>query len=70
VDGGKNDGTQEPYAVLAEDIATDEEAATAAVYLMAELNADDLIVGTGEINDYKYDMRKIGLIVREAQNRR
>ena len=70
VDSAKDDGTELPYAVLAEDIVTDTSTSTAAVYLFAELNAVDLIVGSGDISDYQYDMRKIGLIVRNAQIRR
>jgi len=70
VDSTQTNGTEMPYAVLAEDITTDTTTGTAAVYLFAELNANDLIVGTGTISDYQYDMRKVGLIVRNVQDRR
>lgn len=69
VDSTKTDGTETPYAVLAEDVTTSAAAGTAVVYLMAELNADALIVGSGTVDNYHYDMRKIGLIVRDVQNR-
>jgi len=70
VDNTQTNGTEMPYAVLAEDIATGDSTGTAAVYLFAELNASELIVGSGDISDYQYDMRKIGLIVRNPQIRR
>ena len=69
IDSTKKDGTQLPYAVLAEDITTGTTTGTAAVYLFAELNALELIVGSGNIGDYQYDMRKIDLIVRQIQDR-
>jgi hypothetical protein len=69
VDSTKSDGTEQPYAVLADDISADADPASVAVYLMAELNADALIFGSSTVNDYRQDMRKIGLIVKDAQNR-
>ncbi len=60
---------QPPYGIMAETIITADEPAEAAAYLMGEFNASSLIVG-GEstVEDFKVEMRNIGLILRNVQN--
>jgi hypothetical protein len=59
-----------PWGVIAEDVTTGDEPGEAVVYLMAELNADALIFGSGTASDHKRNMRIMTLIVRDAQVRR
>lgn len=68
VDKTKTDGTQIPYGVIVETTYSPNDY-EAVVYLTGELNADELIVGSGTVDDYKQEMRKVGLFIRDVQGR-
>src|SRR5690554_5113407 len=64
VDSKQTDGTQTPYAVLAEDVDAREEAKPGIVYLTGEFNEAALVFGGEDTADtHKVALRKIGIFV-------
>ena len=65
VDSNSSDGTENPYAVLAEDVdASLAENLSALIYLSGQFNEDKLVFSTGDtIADFKDAMRDKSLFV-------
>ena len=58
-------GTDEVYAVLAEDCDATEAAKEAAVYLTGDYNENHIIVGGGAtVADFKVSARKVGIFIK------
>ena len=58
---GATDGTELPYAVLAEAVDATSSDVEAPVYLSGEFNPDALSVGTGTVASWKHKMRNVSL---------
>ncbi|CDX01293.1 Hypothetical protein DPCES_1406 [Desulfitobacterium hafniense] len=59
------DGSDVPYAILAEDIVGSTDGAVGVLYMSGEFNEDALIVPEGEtVASYKGDLRKIGIFLK------
>lgn len=68
VDSSKSDGSEEPYAVLADDIDATDGNAVAPVYLTGELNAAALIFGGNDtVATHKKALRAIGIFAKAVQ---
>ena len=66
VDSSENDGSQNPYAVLAEAVDATNADAKAAVYLTGEFNKDALVFGgTDTASTHEAEARKIGIFFKE-----
>lgn len=67
VDSSKSDGTQEPIAVLLEDVTTSSATGLAVVALTGEFNVNKLIFGgSDDWADHETAMRKNGMFIRDA----
>lgn len=65
---GDNDGTQLPFAILAEDVDTTQGNKFASVYLSGEFNKDKVIVPSdGDIDDFIDLARNVGLYLKTVQ---
>ncbi|MDT2231226.1 head decoration protein [Paenibacillus larvae] len=64
VDSSKTDGSERPYAVLAETVDAKEDKA-ATVYLTGEFNKDALIFGGSDtVDKHEVVLREIGIFVK------
>lgn len=67
VDSSKSDGTETPYAVLAEDVDATSADKTCAVYLTGEFNIDKLVFGGSDTAaTHKVNARKIGIFFKNT----
>ena len=67
VDSTKSDGTQIPYAVLAEDIDATSADKKCGVYLTGEFNINKLVFGgTDTAATHKVNARKIGIFFKKT----
>lgn len=67
VDSTKSDGTQTPYAVLAEDVDATSADKPCGVYLTGEFNIDKLVFGgTDTATTHKVNARKIGIFFKNT----
>ena len=67
VDSSKSDGTQTPYAILADDVDATSAAATAAVYLTGEFNEAALTFGgTDDATKHKVALRGLGIFLKKT----
>ncbi|AQT84158.1 hypothetical protein ERICIV_03434 [Paenibacillus larvae subsp. larvae] len=65
VDSSKTDGSERPYAVLAETVDAAKEDKAAAVYLTGEFNKDALIFGGSDtVGQHEVVLREIGIFVK------
>lgn len=69
VDATKSDGTQTPYAVLAEGVDATSEDVNSPVYLTGQFNPGALTVGSGAVADYASAMRAQSLFQRSVAER-
>ena len=67
VDSSKSDGTQLPYAVLAENVDATSADKDCGVYLTGEFNNDKLVFGgTDTAATHKVNARKIGIFFKNT----
>ncbi|MCZ8520134.1 MULTISPECIES: head decoration protein [Paenibacillus] len=67
VDSTKTDGSQVPFAVLADDVDATLSDKTAAVYLTGEFNDSKLTFGgTDTLAKHKTELRRIGIFTRKT----
>ncbi|WP_024985281.1 head decoration protein [Brevibacillus borstelensis] len=67
IDSTKSDGSEKPYAVLAQTVDATEADVTAPIYLTGEFNAAALKFGGTDTADiHKAAMRQLGLFVKNV----
>ncbi|GEB35300.1 head decoration protein [Brevibacillus parabrevis] len=67
VDSSKTDGSEKPYAVLAQTIDATLADTTAPVYLTGEFNMTKLSFGgTDDASKHKWSMRQIGMFLKRT----
>lgn len=69
VDATKSDGTETPYAVLAEGVDATSADKNAPIYLTGQFNPGALTVGSGTVASYATAMRKVSLFQKAVGER-
>lgn len=69
VDSSKTDGTQRPFAILADDVDATSEDVKASVYLTGEFNQEVLTFGgTDTVSKHKRVLRELGIFLKTTVN--
>lgn len=67
VDSSKTDGSEKPYAILAEDTDATNADVVAPVYLSGEFNQDDLICGGSDnVSKHKAALRNLNIYIKQV----